>query len=134
MERNTHHLASHKYIVAAIVLEFQQVVGLYVKIANSLEYRQAVKTAKQIDPRVYQETNERAKHIVSSMNNLIPGMTLGPFIIEPVACSLFYIAEKRTRKSSTRNLRTSPPFATPDETTVASEVDDATKVAPPSRH
>ncbi len=89
-----HHLSSHKYIVAAIVLQFQQVVGLYVKIANSLDYRQAVKTNKQIDPRVYQEANERAKHIVSSMNNLIPGMTLGPFVIEPVACRLFYVADR----------------------------------------
>jgi hypothetical protein len=84
-----HHLLSHKYIIAAIILQFQQVAGLYLKVANSLVYCQAVKASKQIDPHIYQEAFRWARHIISSMNNLIPGMTLRIFVIEPVDCHLF---------------------------------------------
>jgi hypothetical protein len=73
------------------------VVGLYAKIANSLEYRHTVESGKQIDPRVYQEANGQAKHIITQMNNLIPGMTLGPFFIELIACNLFYTEDQATK-------------------------------------
>ena len=93
----SHHLSSHKYIVTAIVLQFQHVVGLYVKIANSLEYRRAVIDGKQIDPRAYETANGQARHIIATMNNMIPGMTLGPFVIEPVACGLFHPKDRVTK-------------------------------------
>jgi hypothetical protein len=92
-----HHLSSHKNIVATIVLQFQQVVRLYIRIANSLEYCQAVKAKKQINPCVYEEASRRVRHIISSMNNLIPGITLGNFIIKPIACGLFYIEDRATK-------------------------------------
>jgi hypothetical protein len=92
-----HHLSSHKDIFATSLLQFQQVVGLYVKIANSLEYRRAVKDKKEIDPRVYQEANGRARHIISSMNNLIPEMAFSIFVIEPVTCGLFHIEDQATK-------------------------------------
>ena len=93
----TMHLKSHKHIVAAVILEFQQVVALYVKIGNNLEYRQAVKAKKQISPKAYDEANERARNIVRTMGNLIPGLTLGNFIIEPIACRNFYVEDKETQ-------------------------------------
>ncbi len=91
------HVGPHKYIIAAIVLEFQQIIAQYVKIANNLEYRIAVQEDKQINPRAYQEANERARHVIRTMNNIIPGMTLGHLIVESRACSNFYIEDQATK-------------------------------------
>ena len=109
------HVGPHKYIIAAIVLEFQQILAQYVKIANNLEYRIAVQDGKQIDPRAYQEANERARHVIRTMNNVIPGMTLGHLIIESRACSHFYIEDQATkdkrraeRQAQERTLATRP--------------------------
>jgi hypothetical protein len=86
----SHHLRHCKYLVAAIIMQFQTVLGLYVKIANSMEYRQAVKSGKAISPLVYQNANTQAKHVMMSLNNIVPTMTLGPFIYEQKECGLFY--------------------------------------------
>jgi hypothetical protein len=86
----SHHLRHCKYLVAAIIMQFQTVLGLYVKIANSMEYRQAVKSGKAISPLVYQNANTQAKHVMASLNNVVPTMTLGPFIYEQKECALFY--------------------------------------------
>jgi hypothetical protein len=106
----SHHLSSHKYIVTAIVLQFQLVVGFYVKIANSLDYRRAVKDGKQIDPLAYETTNGQARHIVATMNNMIPGMTLGPFVIEPVACGLFHtkVRAAKDKRQPDKKLKDDP--------------------------
>lgn len=72
-------------------------MGFYVKIAKSLEYCRAVKDKKLIEPRIYQETNGQARHIISSMNNMIPGMTLGIFVIKPIPCRLTYIKDQVTK-------------------------------------
>jgi hypothetical protein len=93
----SHHLPSYKYIVTAIVLQFQHVVGLYVKIANSLEYCRAVKDGKQIDPLAYETANGQARHIIATMNNMNTGMTLSPFVIQPVACGLFHPKDRVTK-------------------------------------
>jgi hypothetical protein len=53
-----HHLSSHQYILAAIALKFQHVVGLYVKIAQALKYCQAIKANKQIDPAFIRKPTE----------------------------------------------------------------------------
>ena len=44
------HVGPHKYIIAAIVLEFQQIIAQYVKIANNLEYRIAVQEESRSTP------------------------------------------------------------------------------------
>jgi hypothetical protein len=31
------------------------------------------------------------------MNNMVPNMTLGPFVIKPIACSLFYTKDWATK-------------------------------------
>jgi hypothetical protein len=91
-----HHISSHPYIIPAIILEIQNVICLYAKVANCMEYRLAVRDGKQIAPRVYEEANGRARHIITQMNNLIPTMTLGRFVIEPLACHLLYQNDQAT--------------------------------------
>jgi hypothetical protein len=128
----SHHLSSHKYIVTAIVLQFQHVVGLYVKIANSLEYRRAVKDGKQIDPLAYETANRQARHIIATMNNMIPGMTLGPFVIEPVACGLFHPKDRvaKDKRQPDKKLKaTQRPPAPWVASKVVPEADAATMVA-----
>jgi hypothetical protein len=56
-----HHLTSSKYIVSVIILEFQHGLGAYVRIANSPEYRQAVRDGRQIAPLAYENANEQAQ-------------------------------------------------------------------------
>jgi hypothetical protein len=109
----SHHLSSHKYIVTAIVLQFQHDVGLYVKIANSLDYRRAVKDGKQIDHLAYETANGQARHIIATMNNMIPGMTIGPFVINPVACGLFHTKDRaaKDKRQPDKKLKDDPAAA-----------------------
>jgi hypothetical protein len=91
----SHHLRHSKHLVASIVMQFQVILGLCVKTANcSVECRQAVKSGKAISPLVCQNANLQAKHVAATMNNLIPAMTLGQFVVEPLECKLFYLQKE----------------------------------------
>lgn len=92
------HLEAHKYIIAAVILEFQQVIAVYVRIANNLKYRLAVQDGKQINPQAYKDANEKARHVITTMNNLIPGVTLGHLLTEPSACKHFYLGDQANKE------------------------------------
>jgi hypothetical protein len=75
-----------------------KVISLYVKITKNLDYRKVVQEG-------YQEANVRARHVITTMNNLIPGMTtLGNFIIESIACRHFYIEDQATKRTAQERL------------------------------
>jgi hypothetical protein len=38
------------------------------------------------------------------MNNMIPDMTLGPFVIKPVACGLFYTKDRASKDKRNNHL------------------------------
>jgi hypothetical protein len=101
-----HHIKNHSYIISAIILEFQQVLALYVQIANNQEYRSAVQLGSAISPQAYEEANESARHVITTMNNLIPGMIMGHLIMEPLACKFFYspaVAARQALGATQRN-------------------------------
>jgi hypothetical protein len=90
-------IKNHPYIVAAIIFQVQQITSNYVKIANNLEYRLAVQQGKTIDPRAYQEANERSRHVIVTMKNLLQGAGVGHLEPEPAACKNFYIEDQATK-------------------------------------
>jgi hypothetical protein len=92
------HLGAHKYIIAAVILEFQQVIAIYVRIANNLKYRLAVQGKQRINPQAYRDANEKSRHVITTMTNLIPGVTLGHLITEPSACKHFYVGNQAARE------------------------------------
>jgi hypothetical protein len=51
------HLGAHKYIVAAVILDFQQVIAIYVRIANNLKHRLAMQGEQRINPQAYRDAN-----------------------------------------------------------------------------
>jgi hypothetical protein len=61
------------------------------------EDRRAVKDGKQIDPLAYETAKGQARHIIATMDNMIPGMTLGPFVIKPAACGLFHTKDRAAK-------------------------------------
>ena len=92
------HAKAHQYIVsAAVILEFQAVIAQYVRIANNLEYRLALKDGKPIAPTAYEQANERACHVITTMNNLLPQGALGHLHMEPLRCRNFYIEDNTSR-------------------------------------
>jgi hypothetical protein len=104
LEKNKHT----NYLICCLILEVQSVVALYVRIANSLEYRQAVKSGKHIDPRAYVEANLKAQHVVANANDMIFRMNISSFIIQPTETRLFIIdaPTKNSDKKPAANPRT----------------------------
>jgi hypothetical protein len=95
------------YLICCLILEVQSVLALYVRISNSLEYRQAVKSGKPIDPRAYVEANLKAQHVVANANNMIFRMNISSFIIQPTETRLFITDTKTTtEKHSEKKLAT----------------------------
>ena len=60
----------------------------------------AIQDGKVITPLAYEMANERAKHVIIAMSNLIPGLTLGHLIIEPVPCKALYFEDQSTKERS----------------------------------
>jgi hypothetical protein len=93
------HLKAHKCIIAAVILEFQQVVAVHVQIANDLKHRLAVQDGKQINPQAYKDANKKARHVIATMDdNLIPAVTLGHLFTEPSACKHFYLGDQANKE------------------------------------
>jgi cell division protein FtsN len=108
------HLGAHKYIIAAVILEFQQVIAIYVRIANNLKHRLVVQGEQRINSQAYRDANEKSGHVITAMTNLIPGVTLGHLITKPSACKHFYIGdqaakEKQRADKQLANQLVSPP-------------------------
>jgi hypothetical protein len=93
------HLGAHKCIVAAVILEFQQVIAICVRIANNLKHRLAVQGKQRINPQAcYRDANEKSRHVITAMTNLIPGVTLGHLITKPSACKHFYVGDQAAKE------------------------------------
>jgi hypothetical protein len=90
LEKNKHT----NYLICYLLLDVQTVLALYVRITNSLEYRQAVKLGKPIDPRAYVEANLKAQHVVVNANNMIFRLNTSSFIIQPTETHLFIVDTK----------------------------------------
>jgi hypothetical protein len=90
-----------KHLISCLVIEVQAILALFVRIANSLEYRQAVKANNPIDPKAYENANLSALNVVRNANNMIFRMNLGPFIMEPPYCKLFYTGPQKPEPAAT---------------------------------
>ena len=51
-----------------------------------------------VAPLAYEMANKSARHIITTMNNLILGLTFEHLIIEPVACKSFYFEDQATKE------------------------------------
>jgi hypothetical protein len=107
------HLGAQKYIIAAVILEFQQVIAIHVRIANNLKCRLAVQGEQRIKSQAYRDANEKSRHVITTMTNLIPGVTLGHLITEPSACKHFYVGDQAAKEKQRADKQLTNQLASP---------------------
>jgi hypothetical protein len=74
----------------------------HVKIANHLEHHLALQEGKSVDPWACQIANERARRIITAMNNTLLGAGVGHLATEPAACKNFYVEDHQAIKDRNR--------------------------------
>jgi hypothetical protein len=77
------------HLICCLILEVHTIITHYVRIANSLEYRQAVRSGNAISPQAFILANKQSEYIVTQNQEMISRMNLGCFRFEPSICRYF---------------------------------------------
>jgi hypothetical protein len=107
-----------RHLICCMILEVQGIIGSFVEIANSMEYRNALLAGDNIDPRAYMAANQRSRDIIETNYRMISRGNLGDFVMEPPICKEFQTIDLDSGPAA-------PPPATPPPTTPARNRGDA---------